>query len=70
MSDFVRSAGGLIKSSIYIRAGSRQIAGSTSPGPAKLPARGQIEYQGRTYQVRSFASSVGSMSVRVYLLIA
>jgi hypothetical protein len=69
VSAYVLSAGGLLDSPIYVRSGSRQLAGTTSPGPAHLPARGQLRYRGRTYQVRSFASSVGSIPVRVYALI-
>jgi hypothetical protein len=68
-SAYVLSAGGLIDSPIYVRSGSRQLAGTTSPGPRHLPARGPVDYRGRTYQVRSFLSTVGSTPVRVYALI-
>ena len=57
---------------IYIRgtgAGARQLAGSTQPGPRKLPLLGTVTYRGRTYSVFSFSapSSVGEL--RIYQLI-
>jgi len=70
VSSYVLSVGGLLGSPIYVRSGSRQLAGTTSPGPAHLPARGVIEYHGRTYLVRSFTSSVGPAAVRVYQLVS
>jgi hypothetical protein len=55
----------------YVRAGGRQLAGSTQPGPRKLPASGSIRYQGITYGVSSFAStSSATGAVRVYQLVA
>jgi hypothetical protein len=55
---------------LYVRAGSRQFAGSTNPGPTKLPLHGTVRYHGGTYKVFSFSapSSVGEM--RIYALFA
>jgi hypothetical protein len=55
---------------LYVRAGARRLAGSTSPGPAKLPLHGSVRYHGSNYEVFSFQvpSSVGE--VRVYCLFA
>jgi hypothetical protein len=55
---------------LYVFAGSHQLAGSTSRGPAKLPLHGTASYDGRIYEVFSFAvtSSVGK--VRIYALFA
>jgi hypothetical protein len=54
---------------IYIRSGSRQLAGSTSPGPARLPAAGTASYRGVRYGVSSFGASTSVGPVRVYALI-
>jgi len=45
----------------YIRSGTHQLAGSTSPGPSRLPSTGAVKYRGVTYHVASFQapSSVG-----------
>ncbi|HEV3035955.1 MAG TPA: hypothetical protein VGX72_14345 [Solirubrobacteraceae bacterium] len=46
----------------YVRAGSRQLAGSTRPGPARLPLSGSVSYRGARYEVFSFPApgSVGT----------
>ncbi len=49
----------------YVRAGSKQIAGSTRPGPPRLPNGGSVRYQGQLYDVTSFASG----RLRVYQLV-
>jgi hypothetical protein len=54
---------------IYIRSGSRQLAGSTNPGPARLPAAGTVSYRGVRYGVSSFSASTSVGAVRVYALI-
>jgi hypothetical protein len=55
----------------YVRAGRRQLAGSSQPGPRTLPASGSIRYRGVTYGVSSFASTSPSTgAVRVYQLVA
>jgi hypothetical protein len=53
---------------IYIRSGSRQIAGSSSPGPSRLPAAGTVSYKGASYGVASFAGSSTAGPIRVYAL--
>lgn len=52
---------------IYIRAGSRELAGSTRPGPASLPVAGPVSFAGKDYEVSSFTapSSVGQVRVHV-----
>ena len=54
---------------LYVRSGSRQLAGSTSPGPARLPSSGSVSYRGQAYRVDSFTvpSSLGRL--RVYQLV-
>ncbi len=39
---------------ILMRAGSRQVMGTLSPGPASVPARGPVSYGGHTYEAYSF----------------
>jgi hypothetical protein len=48
----------------YIRSGSHLLAGSTRPGPSRLPSAGTVKYHGTTYQVASFQvpSSVGTVT--------
>ena len=52
-----------------MRAGARQIAGSTQPGPPRLPASGTVRYRGITYQVSSFSVQTPAGAVRVYQLL-
>jgi hypothetical protein len=40
---------------VLMRTGSRQVMGTLSPGPASVPDRGQVSYDGRTYQTYSFS---------------
>jgi hypothetical protein len=57
----------------YIRAGAgagtRQIAGSTRPGPGALHDSGTVRYRGVTYGVTSFTAKAASKGVRVYELV-
>ncbi len=39
---------------VLMRTGSRQVMGTLSPGPASVPDRGAVSYDGRTYQAYSF----------------
>jgi hypothetical protein len=55
---------------LYVRAGSRQLAGSTSPGPLKLPLHGTVRYHGGTYEVFSFQAPSSVGKVRIYALFA
>jgi len=61
-----RLTGGLA----YVRAGSRQVAGSTQPGPSRLPTQGTVRYRGVTYGVASFPVSTPAGQARVYQLVA
>jgi hypothetical protein len=53
----------------YVRAGSRQIAGSTAPGPSRLPASGAVRYRGVRYGLTSFATRTPAGRTRVYQLV-
>lgn len=68
-SAFVHELSSLTGELVYVRAGSRQIAGSTSPGP-HLRDSGSVRYHGVTYAISSFPQSAGSVHVRVYQLLA
>jgi hypothetical protein len=54
----------------YIRAGSRQLAGSTRSGPARLPISGSVSYLGASYEVSSFSARTSVGPVRIYALLA
>jgi hypothetical protein len=54
---------------IYIRSGSAQLAGSTRPGPAHLPASGTVRYRGVTYGVASFAAPSSAGPMRIFALV-
>jgi hypothetical protein len=69
VSGFVSTMGSLLGALSYVRAGSHQLAGSTSPGPASLPTQGIVSYHGVSYVVFSFAASTPSGSVRAYQLV-
>ena len=56
----------LTRGLFYVRAGSRRLAGSTEPGPARLPRSGSVRYHGVSYQVFSFRDPGGGGSVRIY----
>jgi hypothetical protein len=60
----------LTRGLFYVRAGSRHLAGSTGPGPARLPVSGSVRYRGVSYEVFSFKDSSSAGSVRVYALFA
>jgi hypothetical protein len=69
VSGFVSTMGSLLGALSYVRAGPRQLAGSTTPGPARLPAQGAVTYHGVSYLVFSFAASTSSGPVRAYQLV-
>jgi hypothetical protein len=54
---------------IYIRSGSRQLAGSTQPGPPRLPSEGPLTYRGASYEVSSFLARTSVGQVRIYQLV-
>ena len=55
---------------LYVRSGSRELAGSTPRGPSRLPDSGSIRYRGSRYEVSSFAAPSSVGPVRVYALLA
>jgi hypothetical protein len=69
VSGFVSTMGSLLGALSYVRSGSHQLSGSTSPGPPRLPAAGTVRYRGATYRVFSFAATAGGAAVRVYQLV-
>lgn len=55
---------------VLLRAGSRQLAGSLSPGPARVPGRGRVDYEGRSYATYSFgAEAFPTGRLRISLLV-
>lgn len=68
-ASYVLNNGGLTGTLTYVRSGSHQLAGTTTPGPARLPVLGVVSYRGTSYEVRSFASTLDGAPVRVYLLV-
>jgi hypothetical protein len=66
---YIKATAPLTGGLIYIRAGSHQLAGSSHPGPAKLPSQGTVKYRGSSYGVSSFTAASGAGQVRVYQLI-
>jgi hypothetical protein len=68
-SSYIKATAPLTSGLLYIRSGSRQLAGSTSPGPATLPLRGTVHYRGATYGVSSFTSPSQAGQVRIYQLV-
>jgi hypothetical protein len=69
VSGFVSTTGSLVGALTFVRAASHQLAGSTRPGPPRLPAAGSVSYRGVIYRVFSFAASAGGTPVRVYGLV-
>lgn len=52
----------------FVRAGARQLAGSPSRGPERLPSAGIVRYAGSRYEVASFQAPSASGAVTVYVL--
>jgi hypothetical protein len=69
VSGFVSTMGSLLGALSYVRSGSHQLSGSTSPGPASLPTQGTVSYHGVSYLVFSFSASTSSGPVRAYQLV-
>jgi hypothetical protein len=67
-SAFVHAIESLVGGLAYVRAGSREIAGS-SHGPPHLPDAGTVKYRGVTYGVASFTATSAGTPVRVYVLV-
>jgi hypothetical protein len=56
---------------VLMRTGEHQIMGTLEPGPASVPERGQLTYEGQTYQAYSFnAEAFPSGPLRISLLLA
>lgn len=68
-SVFVHAIESLVGGLGYVRAGSHQLAGSTHPGPRRLPDSGTVKYRGATYGATSFAANSAGTPVRVYVLV-
>jgi hypothetical protein len=66
---YIKLTSTLTRALIYIRSGSHQLAGSTSPGPAHLPSGGSVTYHGLRYGVTSFGAPTAAGPVRIYALI-
>jgi hypothetical protein len=66
---YIKATGPLTGGLIYIRSGSRQLAGSTHPGPGGLPDNGTVRYRGSLYGVSSFAAPSEVGQVRIYQLV-
>jgi hypothetical protein len=69
VAGFVSTTRSLVGALTFVRAASRQLAGSTRPGPPRLPTAGSVSYHGAIYRVFSFAASIEGMPVRVYGLV-
>ena len=66
---YIPTVDGLTGGLNYVYAGSQELAGSTHPGPGRLPSSGTVSYRGHTYMVRSFPSHTAAGSVRLYQLL-
>ena len=69
-SPYIKLTRTLTDALTYIRSGSRQLAGSTRPGPPRLPSHGAVKYRGVSYGVSSFAAPTAAGQLRIYLLVA
>lgn len=54
---------------VYVRSGSRTLAGSFRQTPAKLPDSGAVRFHGVSYEATSFTAPASGGSVRVHVLI-
>ncbi|HEY2216933.1 MAG TPA: hypothetical protein VGH21_05515 [Solirubrobacteraceae bacterium] len=69
-ASYIRLTQTLTHALVYVRSGSRTLAGSTRGGPSKLPNSGPLSYHGTDYEVSSFSSPASGGLVRVYVLVA
>jgi hypothetical protein len=67
---YVRLVQTMTHALVYIRSGSRTLAGNSGHAPAKLPDSGTLRFHGKSYEVSSFAAPAAGGSVRVYTLVA
>jgi hypothetical protein len=66
---YIRLVHSLTHALVYVRAGSRTVAGSTRSTPPKLPNGGSLRWHGVHYQVVSFSAPSSSGPVRVHVLV-
>jgi hypothetical protein len=67
---YVTVAKDLTGAGVLIREGSRQLAGSISSAPRRLPGSGRVSIRGQSYGVFSFsAPTAAGTPVRIYLLV-
>jgi hypothetical protein len=55
---------------VYVRAGTRTLAGSTRVTPAKLPSTGSVRWRGVEYEVSSFDAPSSTGALHVFVLVA
>jgi hypothetical protein len=67
---FIKLTHTLTHALVYVRQGSRTVAGSSTPGPSSLPSSGTLRFHGVEYEVSSFSAPASGGQVRVYVLVA
>lgn len=68
-ASFIKATEPLTGGLLYIRKGSRQLAGSDR-GPRSIPDHGVVSYRGATYGVFSFTAPTPAGSVRIFQLVS
>jgi hypothetical protein len=67
---YISVAQGLTQALVFVRDGSRQLAGSVRPAPAFLPDSGTVRFRSLSYGVFSFPThAAGSRPIRITLLV-
>ncbi|HEY4428473.1 MAG TPA: hypothetical protein VGN08_09750 [Solirubrobacteraceae bacterium] len=66
---YIRLTNTLSGALVYIRSGSRQLAGSSHPAPTRLPTGGAVTLGGTRFGVSSFAVGTAAGQARVYVLV-
>ncbi len=69
-ASYIRLVTTLTHAQVYVRGGSRNLAGSTHAPPAKLPSSGALRFHGVDYEVSSFSAPTSVGQARVYVLVA
>jgi hypothetical protein len=69
-SPYIRLVHTMTHALVYVRAGSRTLAGSTHATPPKLPSSGALRWHGVNYEVSSFTAPTSAGQARVYVLVA
>ncbi len=67
---FIQLTNTMTHALVYVRSGSRTLAGSTKTAPAKLPDSGPLRWHGVDYEVSSFSAPASGGAVRVAVLVA